>query len=71
MYEVFTVQSDEVSQVICDLVMDVSKVKFWKELKVCVVDRDNWRESVRRMRQPTVNVKLGNHVLEGGTELLL
>ena len=48
-----------------DLLMDAPKSSSWKELCTYAVNREYWRERVRKMRQPRISVQIGPHVVEG------
>ena len=52
-----------------DLLMDAPDKKSWRNLVTWAMDKEKWRERVRRMRQPRVRVeiKMGTHREEGST----
>ena len=52
-----------------DPLMDAPEKKSWRNLVAWVMDRDKWRERVRRMRQPRIRVEIemGTHREEGST----
>ena len=48
-----------------DLLMDAPKSTSWRELCTYAINREYWRERVRKMRQPRISVQVGSHVVEG------
>ena len=48
-----------------DLLMDAPKSKSWRELCTYAVNREYWRERVRKLRQPRISIQVGSHVMEG------
>ena len=50
-----------------DLLMDVPEKKSWRNLVAWALDREKWRERVRKMRQPRVRIKMGKHREEGSS----
>ena len=48
-----------------DLLMDAPEKKSWRALVTWAMDREKWRERVRRMRQPRIRVELGAFKEEG------
>ena len=50
-----------------DLLMDVPEKKSWRNLVAWALDREKWRERVRKMRQPRVRIKMGTHREGGGS----
>ena len=59
-YELFKAPSTEARSA-----DDGANVKSWKELTEYAVGTDYWKARVICMRQPAVNMKLRNHVVEG------
>ena len=45
-----------------DLLMDAPKSSSWHELRTYALNKEYWRECVRKMRQPRISVQIGPHV---------
>ena len=50
-----------------DLLMDAPATSSWRELYTFACDREYWRARVRGMRQPKVEVDIGQHKAPGVT----